>query len=453
MNHTRLHFPNDFSWGSSTASYQIEGACDEDGRGRSIWDTFSHIPGSIIDGTSGDIACDHYHRYREDIALMRQLNQRHYRFSTSWSRVIPEGSGQINQSGLDFYSSLVDTLLENGITPYLTLYHWDLPQALQEKGGWQNRDTAYQFAAYAQVMAEHLGDRVNHWMTHNEPWVSSFVGNLYGEHAPGLKDLGTALQVSHHILLSHGLAVPAIRSASTSPDTSVGIVNNLEWVEPASSDAADVAAASRHDGAFNRWFLDPIFKGSYPEDMLSWYGNDAPEIAPGDMRIISTPTDFMGVNYYTRRIIAHDPHGDFLHTRRVIWPFIDRAEYESWEKTPEALYRLLVRVKDDYDNPVLYITENGTPLQDQVSITDGKKTVHDELRIDYLKRHMGAAWQALADGVRLKGYFVWSTLDNFEWNLGTSKRFGLVYVDYETQERIIKESGKWFSEVSRTNSI
>jgi beta-glucosidase len=442
-----LQFPENFSWGTATAAYQIEGACFEDGKKASIWDSFSHTPGKILDGTTGDRACDHYHRYQSDVDMMKRLNFKNYRFSLAWPRVCPDGNAELNRKGTDFYCRLVDALLEAGITPYATLYHWDLPQSLQDKGGWVNRETAYRFAEYAEQITLILGNRVKNWMTHNEPWVSSFVGNLFGDHAPGLKDLKKSLQAAHHVLLSHGLAMPVIQK--NSPGCRAGIVHNLEWVEPASSQSKDLEAAARHDGAFNRWFLDPVFKGSYPRDMMEWYGESVPEILPGDMRIISHPMDFLGINFYTRRVIAHDPQGDFIHARKVLYPFSQRAEFESWENNPEALYRLLIRIKNDYGNPPMMITENGTPLQDKVE----GSSVHDSARIAYLRNHMAAAWQAIQDGVDLQAYFVWTLMDNFEWSLGNSKRFGLVYTDFETQERIVKDSGNWFSGVCRTNRI
>jgi beta-glucosidase len=444
-----LKFPHGFAWGTATASYQIEGAVHEGGRGASIWDTFAHTPGRIADGESGDVACDHYHRYEEDLDLMRSLGLRNYRFSIAWPRVFPSGSGEPNEAGLDFYDRLVDAMKARGIEPYATLYHWDLPQSLQDAGGWTNRDTAMRFVEYARAAVGRLGDRVKTWMTHNEAWVSAFVGHLYGSHAPGATDLPTALQTAHVILLSHGLAVPVIRDAG-GRGTRVGIAHNLEWVEPASARPEDTAAAKRHDGAFNRWFLDPIFKGSYPEDMLSWYGPAAPVVRAGDLAAMRTPVDFLGINYYTRRIIAHDPNGDFLHVRKVRWPFVPRADYEEWEVNPEGLYRLLVRVSEDCGRPPLYITEGGTPLEDRLG-PDG--AVHDPERISYLSRHLAAVWQAIEDGVDMRGYFVWSIMDNFEWNLGYTKRFGLVHVDFSTQARTVKDSGRWFSSVCRNNSL
>ncbi len=444
-----LTFPRGFAWGAATSSYQIEGGVREGGRGPSIWDTFSHTPGRIIDGSTGDTTCDHYYRFEADLDLMRSLGLQHYRFSIAWPRIFPVSSGTPNPAGLDFYDRLVDAMMSRGIEPYATLYHWDLPLPLQDAGGWTNRDTAMRFVDYARTVTEHLGDRVKHWMTHNEPWVSAFVGNLFGAHAPGLTDLRTALQVAHVIMLSHGLAVPVIRSAG-GVGARVGIVQNLEWVEPASSSPEDIAAARRHDGAFNRWFLDPLFKGGYPADMREWYGADAPDVRPGDMEAMRTPIDFLGINYYTRRIIAHDRKGDFLHVRKVAWPFVPRPGYEEWEINPEGLYRLLVRVNADYGRPAIYITENGTPLDDLPG-ADG--AVHDEARIQYLSRHAAAVWQAIKDGADVQGYFTWSFMDNFEWNLGFTKRFGLVHVDFATQARTVKDSGRWYARLCRENAF
>lgn len=450
MSTQELTFPDGFAWGTATASQQIEGAADEAGRGKSIWDVFASKAGNIDDGTDGSVACDHYHRYDSDFSIMQELGLANYRFSISWPRVIPDGEGSPNSQGLDFYERLVDAMLARGITPYATLFHWDLPAALQEKGGWTNRQTGDAFARYADIVSKRLGDRVKNWMTHNEPWVVSFVGHLYGDHAPGIKDLPTALQTVHGILLSHGKAVDILR-ANGNAETRVGIVHNLEWVDPASPAEDDVAAALRHDGAFNRWFLDPIFKASYPPDMLEWYGESAPAVEEGDLEVIGSPIDFLGINYYTRRIVAHDENGDFISTRRIHYPFVPHAAYEEWEINPEALYRLIMRVHREYGGPTMYVTENGTPLEDEQVEPDG--SVHDPIRVDYLRRHFAAAWQAIQEGADLRGYFVWSFMDNFEWNFGLTKRFGLVHVDYENQKRTIKDSGRWFSEVIRTNSI
>jgi len=442
-----LRFPDGFAWGVATATVQIDGAAREGGKGPSIWDRFCEWPGSVVDGTTPEIACDHYHRYRDDIRLLAELGMKRYRFSISWPRIVPDGNGAVNDAGLAFYDRLVDAMLEAGIEPYATLFHWDLPQGLQERGGFANRETVKQYVRYVDVVTRRLGDRVHNWMTHNEPWVFAFVGHLYGAHAPGLRDLPTALAVAHNLLLSHGLAVPVIRGNGDSR-TKVGIVHNLEWIEPASPREEDAAAASRHDGAFNRWFLDPVFRGSYPADMLDWYGSAVPTIESSDLATMSAPIDFLGVNYYTRRIIAHDERGDFLKVRRVRYPFVQHAEYEEWEVSPEGLYRILMRVHREYGAPTIYITENGTPLRDEPG-ADG--LVHDAARIAYLQRHIAAAWQAARDGADVRGYFVWAFIDNFEWNLGFTKRFGLVYVDYASQRRIVKDSGRWYSEAIRAN--
>jgi beta-glucosidase len=444
-----LLFPADFAWGAATASYQVEGAVREGGRGPSIWDTFAHTPGTIVDGSTGDEACDHFHRFEADLDLIRDLGVRRYRFSVAWPRVFPTGGGAPNPAGLDFYERLVDAMRTRGIEPFATLYHWDLPQALQDKGGWTNRDTAARYVEYARTVVSRLGDRVKSWMTHNEPWVAAFVGNLFGSHAPGGTDLPTALQCAHLIMLSHGLAVPVIRDAG-GRGARVGIAHNLEWVEPATARPEDATAATRHDGAFNRWFLDPLYKGSYPVDMLEWYGAAAPVVKAGDMAAMRSPLDFLGINYYTRRIVAHDPRGDFLHVRKVRWPFVPRADYEEWEVNPEGLYRLLMRVSADYGRPPIYVTENGTPLDDAPG-EDG--AVHDPERISYLSRHLAAVWQAIQDGVDMRGYFAWSIMDNFEWNFGYTKRFGLVHVDFPTQKRTVKDSGRWYAGVCGRNGF
>lgn len=442
-----LRFPSDFAWGTSTAATQIEGAAHEDGKGESIWDRFCTRPDSVFDGSTPEVACDHYHRFGGDFRLMADLGMKHYRFSIAWPRIIPGDS--VNEAGLAFYDRLVDAMLEEGIEPYATLFHWDLPQVRQEAGGFANRETIKHFIDYVDAVTRRLGDRIHHWMTFNEPWVFAFLGHLYGDHAPGLRDLSTALSVAHHVLVAHGTAVPVVRANGDSA-TKVGIVHNLEWVESASSNDADIAAARRHDGAFNRWFLDPVFKSRYPDDMLAVYGEAVPHIDSGDLETMGAPIDFLGVNYYTRRVIAHDEQGDFLHVRRLRYPFIPHADFEEWEVSPEGLYRLLMRLHRDYDAPVLYITENGTPLPDQPG-SDG--LVHDPLRIEYLRRHFAAAWQAIQEGVDLRGYFVWSFMDNFEWNRGYAKRFGVVYVDYASQRRIVKDSGRWYAESIRSQGF
>ena len=444
-----LSFPEEFVWGTATSSHQIEGAWNQDGKGESIWDRFGHTPGRIIDGSNADAACDHYHRYREDVRLMSDLGLKAYRFSISWPRIFPSGRGPVNPKGLDFYERLVDALLTAGIEPFATLYHWDLPQKLQDAGGWTNRDVTADFEAYADAVSRRLGDRVRNWITHNEPSVAALVGHLYGDHAPGLEDLKTALQAAHHILLSHGRAVTVLK-ANGKEKTRVGIIHGLEWVIPFTRGDQDLAAAQRHDGAFNRWFLDPVLKGSYPEDMLAWYGDKAPRIEPGDLKRISAPMDFLGVNYYTRRTIAHDDDGDFIKTKRICYYFVPHADLEQWEVFPEGLYRALRRVHQEYGEPDMYVTGNGTPLREQIR-PDG--TVADPERVDYLKRHFAAAWHAIQEGVKIHGYFVWSLMDNFELSFGFSKRFGLTRMDYATQKRSIKDSGRWYADTIRRNGI
>lgn len=448
---TYLTFPDGFAWGVATSAHQIEGGWDADGKGESIWDRFAREPAHISDGSNAQVACDHYHRFRGDLDLMASLRLSHYRFSVAWPRVIPDGDGAINGAGLDYYDRLVDAMLERGIRPLATLYHWDLPSALQDRGGWAQRETVAAFVRYADIVARRLGDRVTDWTTHNEPWVAAFCGHLYGVHAPGLRDLRTALAAAHHILISHGLAVPVIRAACAG--ARVGIAHNLEWVEPATAGDDDVAAAARHDGAFNRWFLDPLFGRGYPDDLVRWYGDDAPRVKPGDDTAMAAPLDFIGVNYYTRRIIAHDPRGRgpghaALATRQVFWPFTPRADVDEWEIAPEGLYRVLLRVQREYHPAAIVVTENGTSGPD----VPGDR-IRDPARIRYLARHAAAVGQAIADGADVRGYYVWSLLDNFEWGLGFTKRFGLVYVDYVTQQRTVKDSGRWFAKLAAENQL
>ncbi len=439
-------FPNGFVWGAATASYQIEGAANEDGRGESIWDRFSHTPGNVLNGDTGDVADDHYHRWPQDVALMQSLGLKAYRFSIAWPRVIPDGIGAVNAAGLDFYDRLVDGLLAAGIEPFVTLYHWDLPQALQDRGGWPNRDSVAWFADYVAVVSRRLSDRVRYWITHNEPWVVAFVGHLMGVHAPGMRDPKAALQAAHHLLLSHGQAVSILRRNGNGAQ--VGITLNLSWVDPASDRPADIEAARRQDGYVNRMFLDPVFKGSYPSDFMELCGDLAPRIEEGDLQQISAPIDFLGVNYYSRSVVADDPNIPILRARAVLPP---EAEYTEmgWEVYPEGLYRLLRRLQEDYAPGALYITENGAAFADRVE--DGR--VHDERRVAYLREHFAAAWRAIQEGVPLRGYFVWSLLDNFEWAYGYSKRFGIVYVDYATQERILKDSALFYRDVIAANGL
>jgi beta-glucosidase len=432
---TNLHFPDGFLWGAASAAYQIEGAWNEDGRGESIWDRFSHTPGKIMNDDNGDIACDHYHLWHGDIALMRELRLQAYRFSISWPRILPAGDGAVNSAGLDFYDRLVDGLLEAGIQPFATLYHWDLPQALQDRGGWANRATVAAFTRYTDVVVRRLGDRVKNWITHNEPWCVAFLGHWMGEHAPGIHE-GPALAVAHHVLLSHGEAVPVLRAGS--PGAQVGITLNFSPAYPASQSAADQAAAERHDGFFNRWFLDPVFGRGYPADMVALYGDMMPEIQPGDLERIAVPIDFLGVNFYNRAVIRDDPAALPLRTG-----FVEpEGEYTAmnWEVYPDALRALLERLQRDYAPARMYITENGAAYAD--ILTDGG--IHDERRIAYLQSHLAACAAAIGAGAALTGYFVWSLTDNFEWAWGYARRFGITYIDYPTQRRIMKDSAHFY---------
>jgi len=448
MTDSILRFPEGFIWGAATSAYQIEGGVTEGGRGPSIWDTFCRSEGKVFQGHTGDVACDHYHRYAEDVELMRTLGLHAYRFSIAWPRILPEGRGEVNPEGLDFYDRLVDALLAAGIQPFATLYHWDLPQALQDAGGWVSRDTVGAFCEYADAVSRRLGDRVKNWITHNEPWVVAFAGHAWGWHAPGLQDMATALQVAHHLLLSHGEAVPILRE-NGGAGTQVGITLNLAPVHPASPAAEDVAAARRRDGYLNRWFLDPLFKGTYPEDMLAFYGQLAPLVQPGDMARIAAPLDFLGVNYYTRNVVRDDPESPEVQSRLVMPEGAEVTEM-GWEVYPQGLYELLMRLRDDYRPPAIYITENGAAFPDEAT-PDGR--VFDPRRIAYLDGHLRQVHRAIREGVPLKGYFVWSLLDNFEWSHGYSKRFGLVYVFYPTQQRIVKESGYWYRRVIERNGL
>ena len=443
----KLTFPTQFYWGTATASYQIEGGWNEDGKGESIWDTFSHTPGKIRDGSTGDVACDHYHRWKEDVALMKEIGCNAYRFSISWPRVIPKGKGKVNSLGLSFYDRLVDALLEANITPFITLYHWDLPQALQDEGGWANRDTAYYFAEYASVIAHKLGDRVKHWITHNEPWVVAWIGYGWGEHAPGIRNEKVAIQVSHHLLLSHGLAVEVLRDIS--PDSEVGITLNLSPIHPASDSEEDKLAASRQDGFLNRWFLDPVFRGHYPPDILELFSANAPKVMPGDMAIIARRVDFVGINYYSRGIVRFNPKAGPLQAEGVAPEGAEFTEM-GWEIYPPGIYEIIMRVWKDYQPKKIYITENGAAFADEIAPDGG---VHDPKRIDYLREHFIQAHRAIEEGANLCGYFIWTLMDNFEWAHGFTKRFGIVYTDYPTQRRIMKDSALWYKNVIKENGV
>ncbi len=433
--------PPGFLWGAATASYQIEGAVGEDGRGESIWDRFCATPGKVKNGDTGAVACDHYHRYRDDVALMKRLGLQAYRFSVAWPRILPEGVGPPNQAGLDFYRRLVDELLTAGIRPFATLYHWDLPQVLQDRhGGWLGRDTAEAFAAYAEVVSRALGDRVKDWITLNEPLCSSWLGHGIGIHAPGFRDPALATRATHNLLLGHGYAVPVIRDHCQG--ARVGISLNLNPAHPASESAADQAAARQADLVTNRLFLDPLYRGAYPSELLEQCGERAFGLKPGDMRVVSAPLDFLGVNYYTRSLRRADPAGLDPTGTEVR---IDGVEHTAmdWEVYPDGLYEMLSRVHREYHPSAIYVTESGAAFPD-VLTADG--AVHDDRRRAYLESHFARARQLAAEGVSLRGYFVWSLLDNFEWAEGYGKRFGLVHVDYATQRRVVKDSGHWYAE-------
>ena len=424
-------FPAEFVWGAATSAYQIEGAANSDGRGASIWDEFCRRPGAIADGNSGAIACDHYHRYATDVDLMAELGIGAYRFSISWPRVQPDGQGAWNEAGFAFYDRLIDKLLSRGIAPYVTLYHWDLPLALQAGGGWVARDTAGLFADYAFEVARRLGDRVASITTHNEPWVVSVLGHESGIFAPGIKSQKAAMQVAHHLLLSHGLALQAMRSVASTPP--LGIVLNQSPIHPAPQSPEDLAKARLDDGLTIRWYMDPLLRGTYPDDVLEFLGADAPVVLSGDMATIRQPLDFLGINYYTRNVSGTGAPLERQGTSREVTDM-------GWEVWPAGLSELLLRLHADYRLPPVYITENGAAYPDRV--VDGR--VMDTDRIRYLASHLGALADAIASGVDVRGYFVWSLLDNFEWAEGYTKRFGIVYVDYATQLRILKDSALWY---------
>ncbi|HID11947.1 MAG TPA: beta-glucosidase [Candidatus Latescibacteria bacterium] len=429
-------FPEGFLWGAATASYQIEGSPLADRAGPSIWHRFSHTPGNVQEGHTGDVACDHYRRWREDIALMRELGLKAYRFSVAWPRVLPEGTGRVNEAGIMFYERLVDGLLEAGIEPMVTLYHWDLPAALQDRGGWANSEVIGWFTGYARSMFRRLGDRVRLWITLNEPWVTAHLGYATGVHAPGMRDIFAAFRAVHHQLLAHTEVVKAFKAEGKGE---IGIAVNLGPQHPASSSDADREAAERWDAYLNRLFLDPLFFGKYPEPVVDRFGWALPEGWEREVEKVKESMDFVGVNYYTRSVLAHDPEDPFLSARSVRQdaPHTDMG----WEVYPEGLYEILTWIRDRYWGPRIYITENGAAFPDKLE--NGR--VEDPKRVDYLRKHFLQADQAVGDGVDLRGYMVWSLMDNFEWAFGYTKRFGLVYVDYSTQRRVVKESGRWYA--------
>ena len=430
---------SEFIWGVATSSYQIEGAANEDGRGKSIWDTFCKVPGKVANFDNGDIACDHYHRFKEDLDLMKWMGVKAYRFSVAWPRVIPDGVGRVNEMGLDFYDRLIDSLLEREIAPWLTMYHWDLPEALQLRGGWNNREVVEWFGEYGEVLTSRFGDRVKNWMTLNEPLCSAWLGHLYGDMAPGIKDLQTALNVSHNLLMSHGLACQVIRSNVS--EANVGIVINVTPAVPATDSQVDSNAAQLADGFDNRWFLDPVFGRTYPADVIDALGA-SPEIHSGDMKLIAQDLDFLGVNFYFRQTVAADQNSKPLPIRSVNRENVKKTAM-NWEVHPQAFEEILLRISKEYSPKAIYITENGSAWNDEV--INGE--IIDDERIDYLVRHLDAMRSARSQGAPILGYFAWSFLDNFEWAYGYEKRFGLIYVDYKTQTRTPKKSALFYRQL------
>lgn len=456
---TKFQFPEKFIWGAATAAYQIEGAWNEDGKGESIWDRFSHTPGNVLNHDTGDVATHHYHHYQQDVALMQSMGLQAYRFSIAWPRILPAGSGKVNQAGVDFYSRLVDELLEANIVPFATLYHWDLPQVLFEAGGWPARSTAEAFVEYTDVITRALGDRVKNWMTHNEPSVVANLGYLEGEHAPGIQgDLLSAIRSAHHLLLSHGWAVPVIRQ--NSPGSEVGIVININHNPSASASIPDRQTWLEQDDLWVRLYMEPLSGRQYPAELMTGLReqkNLAPKgldfIQPGDMETIATPLDFLGINYYTRRIIRNTDIPEEQNLPQTVFPAPKNDENYTemgWEVYPEGLLPVLGRVHFEYQVPKIYVTENGCSYSDGPGI-DGR--IQDERRIRYLREHLRVAHKAIQAGIPLAGYFVWSLFDNFEWAFGYEQRFGIVWVDFDTQQRIIKDSGHWYTEVIKNNAV
>lgn len=440
----RIEFPKDFIFGVGNSAYQSEGAWNEDGKGESIWDRYCHTPGNVVDGESGDVASDFYHRYPEDIALMKQLGLRHFRLSVAWSRVIPDGSGEVNPKGIAFYHKLLDELAAAGIEPLLTISWWDLPQKLQDRGGWANRETVEHYERYARLLFGEFGGKVKRWVTFAEPFCVAFIGNFIGSYAPALKDFSTALQVSYHLLLAHGRAVAACREML--PEAKIGISLNLSDCKPATGAPEDAEAALRADGYRNRWFLDPLYKARFPQDMLDWYtakGVVLPDIRPEDLAVMATPTDFLAIDFYSPHFFVHRP---------AVWP-VGAAAVQAghpvndinWEIVPEALFNILERVKREYGDIEMMITENGSCATD---LPNRNGEVLDDERIDYMYRHLIQLHRARTAGIRVTGYYAFSFTDNLEWALGFTKRFGLVYVDFKTQQRIVKQSGRWYSQVA-----
>jgi len=450
----KIIFPENFLWGAATASYQIEGAWNKHGKGESTWDRFTHTPGNIKNNDTGDVADDHYNRWKKDIGLMKKIGLKAYRFSISWPRILPTGRGKVNQKGLDFYSKLVDELLKAGITPFVTLNHWDIPQVIEDEGGWTVRSTAEAFVDYANIVSRTLGDRASNWITHNEPAVVAWMGYSTGIHAPGLKDYSLGVRAAHHLLLSHGWTVPVIRR--NSPNAEVGLALNLGWRAPASNSAADLKLVRDDDGYWFRWFADPAYGRGYPSDAIAYlsnlgaFPNGLDFVQQGDMDVIATPTDFLGLNYYSRTVFRADESNN---DPQIVFPQPKTPEYWTemgWENYPDGLTGVLNRTYFNYQPLKVYITENGASYS---TPPDEKGNVPDELRTNYLRTHFAASHRAIQAGVPLAGYFVWSLMDNFEWSQGYSQRFGIIWVDYETQKRTLKDSAKWYKGVIKKNGF
>ncbi len=447
----RIRFPEGFHWGAATASYQIEGAWNEDGKGESIWDRFAHTPGRIQTGETGDVACDSYHRFEEDVALLKEMNLSSYRFSIGWPRIQPDGRGAVNSKGLDYYARLVDALLEAGIRPFPTLYHWDLPQTLEDAGGWPERDTAERFADYAAIVARALGDRVDGWMIFNEPSVFTTLGYVLGIHAPGRQDLDAYLRATHVVNLAQGAAFRALRSVRA--DLRIGTAFNMSACEPAGDDPADVEAAERWHRLMNVWFLETALHGRYPDAFVDGPPLERMGVRDGDLELVKAPLDFLGINLYNRTIVKAQPEDPNRLCAQPVGPSGGndgpRTDF-GWEVWPDALYDMIMRVTRDYDTPVIEVTENGCSYADGPG-EDG--VIRDHRRIDFYRGYLGAVAKAIEDGADVRGYHAWSLMDNFEWAEGTSQRFGLAWVDFETGRRTLKESGRWYGRVAAENGF
>ncbi len=442
----QLTFPKGFIWGTASASYQIEGAWNEDGKGESIWDRFSHTPGKIKNGDTGDVACDFYHRYRDDIALMAELGLTGARISLSWPRIMPAGTGAANAKGLDFYKRVIDELLAKGLTPFVTLYHWDLPQALEDLGGWPNRDLAGYFRDYAAVVADALGDRVNYWMAFNEPWMFTILGYLTGVHPPGRHEPALALQATHTVNLAQGMAIRALRARK---GAQVGTAFSMSPIHARTQSEQDRAAAERWHGFFNLWFLETVVNGRYPEVYAEGKTANRIEIRAGDMDVIKAGLDFIGINLYSRAVVASDPAEHNIGVKQVRPPGPEFTDF-GWEVYPSALSEMILRIGADYPRIPIYVTENGCSYGDGPG-PDGR--IDDQRRINFLRRYLAGVSRAIALGADVRGYFLWTFIDNFEWTEGFAQRFGIVHCDFKTQKRIVKESGRWYAALARSNVL